>query len=351
MRKYILMIAMLLMPMLCLAQAAGGQVRKPVRTQTTTTTTTREKKQTSKPIEPSGYDVSFTCNVSSATLYIDGTSYGSVSGTRFLKTGLHSIKLEADGYEPLTSSIEVSSTKTSFPFTMKEDISLPIINNIINNMVFVEGGTFTMGATSEQNGYADSDERPAHQVTLSSFSIGKYEVTQEEWVAVMGSNPSYFKGTKRPVESVSWNDCQEFIRKLNAKTGKHFRLPTEAEWEYAARGRNIKTIHIGGNIGKSVGVRVWNAGNSNGTTHDVGQNKANPLGLYDMIGNVYEWCSDWYGRYSNSSQTNPTGPASGTYRMCRGCSWRSDTKDCRVSYRCYNEPTFRGSGLGFRLAL
>lgn len=359
MRKYLLMTAILLMPMLCLAQAAGGQVTRPAKTQTTTTTTksgkkqTQEKEQTSKPIEPSGYDVSFSCNVSSATLYIDGTLCGLVGEPRFLKTGQHSIMLEASGYETINSSIEVNSTHTSFSFTMREDIQQQIIikisNNIINNMVRVEGGTFTMGATNEEN--ADSDEKPAHQVTLSSFYIGKYEVTQEEWEAVMGSNPSHFKGTKRPVESVSWDDCQEFIRILNTKTGNHFRLPTEAEWEYAARGGNIKTTRSGSKLSHSVGVRVWNTNNSGGTTHDVGQNKANPLGLYDMIGNVWEWCSDWYGSYNNSSQTNPAGPASGNSRVIRGGSWNNDARICRISNRNSLEPTIRKNYLGFRLAL
>jgi len=182
----------------------------------------------------------------------------------------------------------------------------PVIQNLIDNMVRVDGGTFTMGATSEQGSNAAGDEKPAHQVNLSSFSIGKYEVSQEEWEAVMGSNPSYFKGAKRPVEKVSWNDCQAFIRKLNELTGRSFRLPTEAEWEYAARGGN-KSIGDKYAGGDNLGSVAWYEDNSGGTTHNVGTKSPNELGLYDMSGNVWEWCQDWYDSYSSSAQTNPKG--------------------------------------------
>ena len=224
-----------------------------------------------------------------------------------------------------------------------------IIQNLINNMVYVQGGTFIMGATSEQGSDADSDENPIHQVTLSSFSIGRYEVTQEEWQAVMGSNPSNFKGVKRPVDNVSWNDCQEFIRKLNAMTGRRFRLPTEAEWEYAARGGNRSQgyKYSGSNNLNSV---AWYADNSGNTTHDVGLKSPNELGIYDMSGNVWEWCSDWYGNYSSSSQTNPTGSYSGSIRVSRGGSWYSDARYCRVSTRSNFTPDRRYISLGLRLA-
>ena len=216
-------------------------------------------------------------------------------------------------------------------------------------MVYVEGGTFTMGATSEQGSEAESDEKPAHQVTLSSFSIGKYEVTQEEWEAVMGSNPSSFKGMKLPVEQVSWNDCQDFIRKLNQLTGKHFRLPTEAEWEYAARGgsksRGYK--YAGGN---DIGSVAWYYGYSGSKTHEVGQKQPNELGLYDMSGNVHEWCQDWYGSYSGTSQTNPTGSSSGSIRVIRGGSWFFNARNCRVSNRNDYSPDSRDGNLGLRLA-
>ena len=226
-----------------------------------------------------------------------------------------------------------------------------IIQNLINNMVYVQGGTFIMGATSEQGSDADSDENPIHQVTLSSFSIGRYEVTQEEWQAVMGSNPSNFKGVKRPVDNVSWNDCQEFIRKLNAMTGRRFRLPTEAEWEYAARGENRSQgyKYSGSNNLNSV---AWYRDNSGETTHDVGQKSPNELGIYDMSGNVSEWCSDWDDRnyYRSSPQTNPLGPSSGSYRVSRGGCWSYFARYCRVSDRSSDYPDIRNNRLGLRLA-
>ena len=226
-----------------------------------------------------------------------------------------------------------------------------IIQNLINNMVYVQGGTFIMGATSEQGSDADSDENPIHQVTLSSFSIGRYEVTQEEWQAVMGSNPSNFKGVKRPVDNVSWNDCQEFIRKLNAMTGRRFRLPTEAEWEYAARGGNRSQgyKYSGSNNLNSV---AWYRDNSGETTHDVGQKSPNELGIYDMSGNVSEWCSDWdnHNYYRSSPQTNPLGPSSGSYRVDRGGCWSYFARYCRVSDRSSDYPDIRNNRLGLRLA-
>ena len=217
-------------------------------------------------------------------------------------------------------------------------------------MVYVSGGTFTMGATSEQGSDAWDDEKPAHSVTLSGYYIGKYEVTQELWEAVMGSNPSYFKGDNLPVERVSWNDVQEFLRKLNAMTGKNYRLPTEAEWEFAARGGNNSRgyKYSGGN---SIGNVAWFGGNSGSRTHAVGTKSPNELGIYDMSGNVYEWCQDWYGSYSSSSQRNPQGPNSGSRRVIRDGSWGSNARDCRVSYRLSLTPGRRGSVLGFRLAL
>lgn len=221
-----------------------------------------------------------------------------------------------------------------------------IIQNLINNMVLVEGGTFTMGATLEQRKDAWKNERPTHRVTLSSFYIGRYEVTQEEWEAVMGQNPSEFKGAKRPVENVSWYDCQEFIQKLNAMTGKNFRLPTEAEWEFAARGgtksRGYK--YAGSNDINSV---AWYTSNSDDGTHNVGTKQPNELGLYDMSGNLYEWCSDWYGNYHSSSKTNQKG----SHRVCRGGSWVSDARGCRVSNRDYDAPDYGGDVIGLRLAL
>ena len=223
------------------------------------------------------------------------------------------------------------------------------VNGVSFNMIRVEGGTFTMGATSEQGSDADSDEEPVHQVTLSSFSIGQTEVTQALWKAVMGSNPSHFKGDDLPVECVSWDDCQLFIQKLNQLTGKTFRLPTEAEWEYAARGgsgsRHYK--YAGAN---DIGSVAW-CGDNSDETHPVAQKQANELGLYDMSGNVFEWCNDWYGEYSSSAISNPKGAESSSSRVQRGGGWNDGASNCRVSYRNGSNPGCRNHDLGLRLAL
>ena len=218
-------------------------------------------------------------------------------------------------------------------------------NGVSFTMVGVEGGTFQMGSTD-----GDSDEKPVHQVSVSSFSIGQTEVTQELWEAVMGTNPSSFKGLKLPVERVSWNDCQTFITKLNQLTGKTFRLPTEAEWEFAARGGNSSKgyTYAGSNTIDDV---AWYTSNSSSKTHEVATKQANELGIYDMSGNVWEWCSDWYGSYGSDAQTNPTGAASGSCRVDRGGCWNYYATYCRVAYRYRYTPTFTFDSLGFRLAL
>ena len=222
---------------------------------------------------------------------------------------------------------------------------------VVFTMIAVEGGTFQMGATSEQGSDAYSNESPVHSVTLSDYYIGETEVTQELWESVMGSNPSGFSGyPQRPVEQVSWNDCQEFITKLNELTGKNFRLPTEAEWEYAARGGN-KTKGYKYSGSNSIGNVAWYTDNSSSRTHDVKTKQANELGIYDMSGNVWEWCQDWKGDYSSSSQTNPTGPSSGSYRVLRGGSWNYGARYCRVSSRDSSYPDYRSYDSGFRLVL
>lgn len=225
-----------------------------------------------------------------------------------------------------------------------------IANGVEFTMVKVEGGTFLMGATAEQGSDADEDEKPAHEVQLSTFCIGQTEVTQALWEAVMGSNPSYFKGQKLPVEYVSWNNCQTFITKLNQLTGQQFRLPTEAEWEFAARGGNSSKgyKYAGSN---SVDDVAWYYYNSENKTHEVASLQPNELGIYDMSGNVWEWCQDWYGSYSSSVVNNPTGPNSGSYRVLRGGSWFNNSGSCRVSGRSGDTPGDRGSDLGLRLAL
>ena len=226
------------------------------------------------------------------------------------------------------------------------------VNGLSFTMVNVEGGTFTMGATAEQGNDAYDREKPAHQVTLSSYSIGQTEVTQALWYAVMGSNPSNFTGNLQcPVEMVSWDECQQFITQLNALTGKNFRLPTEAEWEYAARGgmNSHGTRYSGSSDLNEVG---WYTDNSNDTTHPVATKSPNELGLFDMSGNVLELCQDWYSdSYSSDAQTNPTGPTSGTQRVIRGGSYKTSPNTCRVSFRYPQTPTQKYSNVGFRLAL
>ena len=224
------------------------------------------------------------------------------------------------------------------------------VNGVSFEMVRVEGGTFRMGATSEQGSDAHSDEKPVHSVTLSSYYIGKTEVTQALWQAVMGSNPSFYKGADRPVEYVSWNDCQEFIQKLNSLTGRNFRLPTEAEWEFACRGGNNSRgyKYSGSNVIDNV---AWYWDNSGGKTHPVGTKAPNELGIYDMSGNVWEWCADWYANYTSNSQTNPKGPQSGSRRVGRGGSWNYSARYCRSSIRVRNFPAYRYYYLGLRLAL
>ena len=221
------------------------------------------------------------------------------------------------------------------------------VDGVSFTMVGVQGGTFTMGATSEQGNRAGDGNKSAHSVTLSSYYIGQTEVTQELWKAVMGSNPSRFKGAKRPVEKISWYDCQDFIQKLNAKTGKSFRLPTEAEWEYAARGGN-RSQHYKFSGGNTLGDVAWYDCKK---SYDVATKRANELGIYDMSGNVWEWCSDWYGDYSSSSQRNPQGPAWGSDRVYRGGSWLSNARGCRVSARGRDSARYRNDHLGLRLAL
>ena len=226
-----------------------------------------------------------------------------------------------------------------------------VVNGVQFRMVKVAGGTFQMGATAEQGNDYKSNELPVHQVTLSDYYIGETEVTQGLWKAVMGSNPSYFSGSDNlPVEMVSWDDCQEFITRLNQLTGQKFRLPTEAEWEYAARGGNASKgfKYTGSNDVDDV---AWYNDNSSDKTHVMGTKRPNELGLYDMSGNVCEWCEDRWGSYSSNSQVNPTGPSSGSFRVVRGGSWFHYEGLCRVSARLdlYHHSE-RYSSLGFRLA-
>ena len=308
-----------------------------------------------KPAEAAGYDVTFTCDVPSALLSIDGVPSGTASGTRFLKTGSHSIQVTADNYVDYSGTFAVNSSSRSVSVTLQEvpnrfSNGVLTIKGVNYEMVWVEGGTFRMGATSEQGSDAYSDEKPVHSVTLSSFYIGKTEVTQALWKAVMGSNPSNFRGDNLPVECVSWNDCQAFIRKLNALTGQNFRLPTEAEWEFACRGGNNSRgyKYSGSNYIDNV---AWYDGNSGDKTLPVGTKAPNELGIYDMSGNVWEWCADWCGDYSSGAQTNPKGPYEGSNRVYRGGSWIDNAMGSRSSCRSFDSPGSRSNCLGLRLSL
>ena len=318
---------------------------------------------------------------SSATVLVDNKMVRGNNGVVriTLPVGQHSYIVASDGYEseegtvklkasaPSNLQIQLSKEVVAAIPTVNEvaqqassssssvsfggnTISIPVKNGISIDMVKVEAGTFMMGATSEMK-KPYTDEKPVHQVTLTNdYYMGKYEVTQALWQAVMGSNPSKFKSRNLPVEQVSWDDCQEFINKLNSITGRRFRLPTEAEWEYAARGgKKSKGYQYSGS--SKMSEVAWYTANSGSKTHPVGKKQANELGLYDMTGNVLEWCQDWYGSYVSSSQTNPTGAFSGFFRVFRGGSWYGNAGNCRSSCRDSYNPDNRNFDLGLRLVL
>ena len=307
-----------------------------------------------------------------ADVYVDGKKLGqSPRVFNGLLVGNHQVEVRKDGYTTDKKSVTISEGQTmSISGTLTSntasssngyassssvssggnEISIPVKNGITIDMVKVEAGTFMMGATSEkENPY--SWEKPVHQVTLTNdYYIGKYEVTQALWQSVMGSNPSEFKGDNLPVEQVSWNDGQEFISKLNRMTGRKFRLPTEAEWEYAARGgKKSRGYQYSGS--SNISDVAWYDGNSGSKTHPVGTKQANELGIYDMTGNVWEWCQDRYGSYVSSSQKNPTGTVRGSNRVYRGGGWDIFAWSCRLSCRNYGPPYFRYDYLGLRLVL
>ncbi len=296
-----------------------------------------------------GKKISINSTPSGATLNIDGQSYGTTPWRGTLAFGVHDIKL-VNGKKTVNQQISISQNgKSSFSYDLSEFGNFTeTVNGVPFTMVAVKGGCFQMGSNES------SDEKPVHEVCLDDYYIGQTEVTQGLWKAVMNNNPSYFKGDNLPVESVSWDDAQEFIKKLNRITGKNFRLPTEAEWEYAAKG-GVKThgrasyTYAGSN---NIDEVAWYGSNSGSKTHTVAQKKANALGLYDMSGNVWEWCSDRYGSayYQNSPRHNPQGPSSGSYRVLRGGCWYNLAQSCRSADRDYGSPGNSYYGLGFRLA-
>jgi formylglycine-generating enzyme required for sulfatase activity len=226
-----------------------------------------------------------------------------------------------------------------------KELAMDLVGGVKLDLVLIPAGSFTMGGVGEN---------PAHKVTITKpFYLGKYEVTQEQWEAVMGSNPSYFKGPKNPVEEVSWDDCQQFLAKLNAKSGgkdSKFVLPTESQWEYACRAGSTGEFCFGDDE-KQLGEYAWYEANSGSKTHPVGEKKPNTFGLHDMYGNVWEWCQDWYDGdyYGKSPADDPSGPTTGSSRVFRGGCWRFDGVRCRSTYRVSRGPGFRGSHLGLRV--
>lgn len=303
-----------------------------------------------------GRQVTITADQPNAEVYVDGKSFGYVGYVPYngvLPFGSHEIYALANGRRSGMLNVNVTDGNGGMDvvlrFSKNQTITIPG-TNVSFVMIFVEGGTFTMGATAEQGSDAYSYEKPAHQVTLSSYLIGETEVTQALWKAVMGSNPSFFVGDNLPVEKVSWNDCQVFIAKLNALTGKTFRLPTEAEWEYAARGGNdSKGYKYSG--GNTINYVAWYSANSSTNTHPVKTKAPNELGVYDMSGNVEEWCQDWYGNYSSAAQTNPMGSLNGFFRVVRGGNWYGNAISCRSTCRNRNRPDIASNCIGLRLAL
>ena len=304
-----------------------------------------------------------------ADIYIDGNKMGQTPQlVSQLLVGEHQVRLTRQGYDDYNGTINVKEGETaSFTATLKETTSqqpksntpvLPAddgqsrrvftVDNVSFTMIHVEGGTFQMGATQEQKDPYE-DERPVHQVTLSPYYIGETEVTQELWQTVMGSNPSHYKGPLLPVERVGWDDCVAFIGKLNERTGQNFRLLTEAEWEFAARGGNKSRgyQYSGSNNLDDV---AWYDSNSGSSTHDVKTKQPNELGIYDMSGNVWEWCQDWKDSYKGESQKNPTGASSGSRRVKRGGSWDDFVGACRVAFRSLISPSYSDCH-GLRLAL
>ena len=269
-----------------------------------------------------------------------------------IKPYFHDRIQESDEIEPQSRKTELKKKELEEQQREgREEDQIVTLKGVEFKMLRVEGGTFQMGGTSEQGSDAADNEYPVHSVTLSDYYIGQTQVTQELWEAVMGSNPSYFKGNNQcPVENVSWNDCQKFIEKLNRLTGKNFRLPTEAEWEYAARGGNkSKGYKYSGS--NDVNTVAWYDDNSGGKTHAVATKQANELGLYDMSGNVWERCQDWYGDYTSRSQNNPKEANVGSPCVLRGGSWFNHASVVRVSIRFIYPPGSRSFNFGLRLAL
>ena len=304
--------------------------------------------------KPTGESITF--NADGTTSYLSGCTYkfipsqGCILFFDATGTPVDYLKVMYFGNNRLGDymAVKVPEEKgVQVYYTVPDATVTYTVNGVSFKMILVEGGTFQMGSTD-----GDYDEEPVHEVTLSDYRIGETEVTQALWTAVMGENPSRWQGDNLPVHSVSWNfDVQEFLKKLNQLTGKTFRLPTEAEWEYAARGGN-KSQGYKYSGSNDVDEVAWYYYNNNEKPYAVGTKKANELGLYDMNGNVYEWCQDWWNGsyYSVSPQFNPTGPEEGDEKVSRGGCFDSLARTCTTTYRRRSSATGRSEYTGFRLA-
>ncbi len=292
-----------------------------------------------------GREVSISSTPTGTDLYIDDRRVGTTPWKGSITYGDHTLKIK-QGDKKAEKKISLPETGGETAFSLSFTNNFTETTKGLNlEMIFVEGGTFKMGSN-----YGESDEKPIHTVQVTSFYIGKCEVTQAQWEAVMGNNPSGHTGCDIcPVEQVSWDDAQKFISKLNQMTSKQYRLPTEAEWEYAARGGNKSRGYTYSGSSNLDDV-AWFADNSGSATHQVAQKQANELGIFDMSGNVWEWCSDWYADYASVKQFNPTGPSTGSFRVVRGGSWRYIAQYCRSADRSNDAPTRRFNFIGFRLA-
>jgi formylglycine-generating enzyme required for sulfatase activity len=301
-------------------------------------------------------NVKLWCNAMDAQVYVDGVLKGSLSNNSFLISyGHHTIVLKDENYFDYTTDIEVTSTTKLFTFTMRAKNRAPktfTVKGVSFKMIQVDGGTYIMGIPK--------DNIKKRQVTLSNYYIGETEVTQELWQAVMGNNPSSFNGANRPVDNISWYDCQTFIKKLNILTGQNFRLPTEAEWEYAARGGNNSRGYQYAGSDNLNGI-AWYDRNSGNQTHNVKGKLPNEIGLYDMSGNVWEWCQDWREFFSDQFDDedlipvlNPVvdiRPSGGeVVRVYRGGSYNTSREYC-PSVNRMNPSAMNNIGRGLRLAL
>jgi formylglycine-generating enzyme required for sulfatase activity len=345
---------------------SGGGISRTVSVTQTGTTPELTVSTTSLSFEKAGEQKQFTISSNiSWTVSSSASSWLTVNPSSGNNSGTINVTASSNSSSSRSATITVSGSGITRTINASQAGTTLAYEP---EMILVSGGTFTMGCTGEQGSDCYSDEKPSHQVTLTGFNIGKYEVTEGQWKAVMGSNPSSsVKGDNYPVENVSWNMivgttgsytdingiryyADGFIYKLNQLTGKRYRLPTEAEWEYAARGGSQSKgyKYSGSNTLDNV---AWYSSNSGSAKHAVGTKSPNELGIYDMSGNVWEWCSDRYDSYSSNSQNNPQGPSSGSNRVFRGGSWLDFVYNCRVSYRYRWTPSARDYDLGFRVAL